>query len=796
LVLLAVSFASAQWIEKTLYLPDSFGGALRLENMVHDPANNCVYVAGGNCVIVVDGATDRKLARIPIPANAAYLEHQAICCNPIDNKIYCAGWLGPYKERRTSLMVDSIGWVSIIDASTNSVTCTIKTEDWPRTFCFNSTNDKVYCGVCPRSLIVIDGVGDSVLRNVAVGDLPLATCYSPEHNKVYYLSAGSEMVIDGEEDSVIATHALFCDMCANSICYNPCNNHVYVPNLGGPWLEVLDGSTNALLKRIFHDYLELCGTLCDTMDNKIYCAPWDPPVFVIDGAADSVVAEIDASPDADYAVNPLCYNSVRSRIYCANKDNTVIVIDGWTNSVLDTFAGTIPLCYNPTNNKAYCGSANGVAVVNGNTNSITKTVPIVACPDALCYDRADNKVYCANSVCDNLTVLDGAANRDMGTVPVGHNPGVMCYNSENHKIYCVSGADGSVTVISGATDSVTASVAVGTKPCALCYNPVNNRAYCANSGSKSVSVIDGLTDSVVATVDLVMFAPVGLCCDSTSNKIYCACGNSAVCVIDGATNRFMYEIQTGHSSQAVCYNPLDNKIYSANWDGDNSGTVTVINGATDSIVRTVRVANGSPTMCFNPRRDRLYCANYGGFGSDTVVVIGGANNQVLRRIPIGDGPISLCYNAMNDKVYCANLYSNDVPVIDCASDLIVESLPAPGGPCALAWNPVQNRVYVANGSASCVSVLRDSLVVGLEDLGIPVASQPAQAPTVVRGILKLPGRPSVARARLLDISGRTVLDLRPGANDVRALAPGVYFVRGEGRGTGDEGCIRKVVVTR
>jgi hypothetical protein len=33
-------------------------------------------------------------------------------------------------------------------------------------------------------------------------------------------------------------------------------------------------------------------------------------------------------------------------------------------------------------------------------------------------------------------------------------------------------------------------------------------------------------------------------------------------------------------------------------------------------------------------------------------------------------------------------------------------------------------------------------------------------------------------------------------NDLQALAPGVYFVRGEGRGAGDVGPIRKVVLTR
>ncbi len=70
--------------------------------------------------------------------------------------------------------------------------------------------------------------------------------------------------------------------------------------------------------------------------------------------------------------------------------------------------------------------------------------------------------------------------------------------------------------------------------------------------------------------------------------------------------------------------------------------------------------------------------------------------------------------------------------------------------------------------------------------------------TIVRGLLFLPVAAShrLQDASLLDISGRKVMGLKSGANDVRALAPGVYFVTGEGRGTGDEGRMRKVVVTR
>ncbi len=51
--------------------------------------------------------------------------------------------------------------------------------------------------------------------------------------------------------------------------------------------------------------------------------------------------------------------------------------------------------------------------------------------------------------------------------------------------------------------------------------------------------------------------------------------------------------------------------------------------------------------------------------------------------------------------------------------------------------------------------------------------------TIVRGVLFLPAatNPKLQAASLLDISGRKVMNLRHGANDVSRLSPGVYFVR-------------------
>ncbi len=67
--------------------------------------------------------------------------------------------------------------------------------------------------------------------------------------------------------------------------------------------------------------------------------------------------------------------------------------------------------------------------------------------------------------------------------------------------------------------------------------------------------------------------------------------------------------------------------------------------------------------------------------------------------------------------------------------------------------------------------------------------------TIVRVVLSMPASPFTLHASLFDMTGRQVMVLCPGTNDVRALAPGVYFVR-EASGVGREASsVHKVVLT-
>lgn len=76
----------------------------------------------------------------------------------------------------------------------------------------------------------------------------------------------------------------------------------------------------------------------------------------------------------------------------------------------------------------------------------------------------------------------------------------------------------------------------------------------------------------------------------------------------------------------------------------------------------------------------------------------------------------------------------------------------------------------------------------------PNASRNILHATVVRSVLRLPasGVGREASNVLLDATGRHVLALRPGPNDISSLAPGVYFVRVEGSGVRGS----RVVITK
>jgi hypothetical protein len=126
-----------------------------------------------------------------------------------------------------------------------------------------------------------------------------------------------------------------------------------------------------------------------------------------------------------------------------------------------------------------------------------------------------------------------------------------------------------------------------------------------------------------------------------------------------------------------------------------------------------------------------------------------------------------------------------------------------GSPCIGAGVPVPGITTDIDGEPRDP----DHPCIGADEYGggaVAEGSHTLDAPritpeaTIVRGILIL--TPDISNltsdVALHDFSGRKVMDLKPGDNDVSRLSPGVYFVRTRGQGARGEGPGEKVVITR
>lgn len=141
---------------------------------------------------------------------------------------------------------------------------------------------------------------------------------------------------------------------------------------------------------------------------------------------------------------------------------------------------------------------------------------------------------------------------------------------------------------------------------------------------------------------------------------------------------------------------------------------------------------------------------------------------------------SLC-KLINCKVEYAgrNDYGN-IHILDCVPEVVGDSIGH-----SSAWGiylegsvyPDPELLLANNTFYDCASgAVGPDLAVAEMSLAPGRAIEPV---TIVRGVLRY--QPTANRshqtAELLDITGRKVMGLQPGPNDVSTLAPGVYFVR-------------------
>jgi len=221
----------------------------------------------------------------------------------------------------------------------------------------NSETNRIYVTNTARygdSLTVIDGMTNSVIANVEVGNFPFGVGINEKTNKIYVanLSSDKVSVIDGETDSVISTVGVGEN--PYMVGVNSITNKIYVTNFDDDNVSVIDGETDSVITVITVGN-QPYGVGVNPQTSRIYVTNrWDGCVSVIDGATNSIVYSI---LDLNLGIEGICVNPEINHIYVANaSNNNISVINGETNSMIasiDVGDRPIRIATNPKTNMVY-----------------------------------------------------------------------------------------------------------------------------------------------------------------------------------------------------------------------------------------------------------------------------------------------------------------------------------------------------------------------------------------------------------------------------------------------------------
>ncbi len=765
----------SQWLETKITLPDSLGGATGPHCLTTDTSERYVYVGDGSgAVYVVDAEAGTRVAKIP----CIYVS--AVCTNTRQNKVYAADYGG--------------NRVLVISCATNQVVATIPlgAAGLPLALCYNSSDNKTYVAGDGGDLTVIECSSDSAVRTIHLGESPNGLCYNPASNRVFYAGDDSLLaVVDGANDSVVGAYdgAYYGPFAVSAVA-----NKVYVAGEipGSAVVFVLDGATGVVLDTM-NAYAEV---MClNPHTQKLYTGGKTPcEIMIFDCAADTLIDWFRLTGQS-YIYSIAC-DTTTGKVFASfewNNRDKLVVIDG----VADTIAAKIPgphqgeLLVSSKRGRVYSTDllALALAVFDTGTDSLLRTITIGGGSTQMCYDTIDDKVYYVSysNILGEVGAVDAATNQPVGHVQVGPHPQDIIWHAPTNRVYC---SGGNITVIDPTADTVTKVLPVNSG--LLCSAPRLNKVY-AEAVSK-VAVIDCRNDSVVKTIPVPIEPMWSMCYVSTAcyDKLYVG-GYGEVAIIDCIGDTIIRSYPFNWSRLVA--SPDGKRVYC--WRPD---ALCTFDAAGDTLVAEAPwVAGSASDLLYVPGVNKVYCADPGGgpqCGQGCVLVADGTTDSVIAEIPLRMA-WALGYDSANGLVYCSHGRDSAVTFIDSSTDSVVGLLNAGMWATTFATVPAHSRVYVGGEGNSSIAVIRTDPP-GVEEAMNDERRVMSWDASVVRGILFLPEAPNhkPQAACLMDATGRKVLELRPGANDVRALAPGVYFIREQPQAVGSKPqAVRKVILT-
>jgi len=251
--------------------------------------------------------------------------------------------------------------------------------------------------------------------------------------------------------------------------------------------------------------------------------------------------------------------------------------------------------------RLYVSHGTQVIVVDLETDKVVGNIPDTPGVHGIALAPELNRGFISCGQSNTAIIFDLKSLKVLGQVKTGTNPDNILYDSTSKQVFTFNGRSNDATAFDAATGEVKGTIALGGKP------------ECAKLDGKGKIYVNIEDKNEVVEIDIQKLAiskhfsinpgeePTGMAIDIEHHRIFTACGNKTLAVLDTETGKVIATVPIGEGCDGVSFDSETGMVFCANGE---DGTLTVVKESSTGkfeVAQTINTQNGARTITIDPK---------------------------------------------------------------------------------------------------------------------------------------------------------------------------------------------------
>lgn len=247
-----------------------------------------------------------------------------------------------------------------------------------------------------------------------------------------------------------------------------------------------------------------------------------------------------------------------------------------------------------------------VKIIDLNTDKVIGEIPYTLGVHGIAVASELNRGFISCGRTDTAFIFNLKTQELLSQVDTGKNPDSILYDPSSKQVFTFNALSKDATVFDAATGTVKGTIALGGKP-EFAKADGKGKIYVNNEDRNEVIEIDSRKLAITGRYSIKPGEePTGMDIDIDHQRIFSACGNKIMTVLDIKTGKVIATVPIGEGCDGVSFDSETGLIFCSNGE---DGTLTVVKESSPGkfeVAQTITTQIGARTITLDPKTHKVY----------------------------------------------------------------------------------------------------------------------------------------------------------------------------------------------